>query len=621
MAVAHLCVIAILLGLVRAGDIYINVGGGILGNSFRCDSGRYASKNSKTMKSKYPSSGGPMMQVGNTIRYAPTGDLIYSIPVPKGKYMVHLWFKELDSEKEEEDRSFYVKINGALIKELEEYEGQPLDVVDAVDQNLLFLNTHMRSSVNGKITITLGRVEGNPILAGLAIIGKNADGIIGNTDKYKCGSTSAPENNAPKPAPKPKPAAPKPEPAPMPKPAAPKPTPSPKPKPVAPMPVAPKQKPPAPMPNPAAPKPMPAPTSPTTISTTIVPTISKWTKVAEYPFPVAEGAGGMMNGYWVAFGGMTKGYKDTTTLSYALPVKGSKKWIKLANMPGLYTHMAQVINGRYLYGVGAYLGVHPKNPPTKHGWRYDIVTNKWMRLPDLPLPRGTGAMALVAKRWLVFTGGSVRTNYPSKPDVDRSDTWSLDTYNMGAGWKKQPSIPQKRNHFGAVTTCGRSFFIGGQAGDNYGGGNLKDVHEYIPCGKGSGKWMKRASLPVGIGHTATGLIPYKCGVIVVGGITNNPKGGWGTHRTEVLWYNPALDKWYEIGKYPKTVFGPLCGIYDNNKLMCGVGESQNKAPKDILVTTLSDKVVPCGFSCKQDYEKAKVNANPWFDAGKITQCF
>jgi len=238
-------------------------------------------------------------------------------------------------------------------------------------------------------------------------------------------------------------------------------------------------------------------------------------------------------------------------------------------MPLPLTHMAQAMHERYFYGAGGYLGDHPGRSVV-NVYRYDFGANKWSSLPNLPEPRAGGGMVVIGNRWLVFSGGLVRPNNAISPVFDKGDTWSLDLWNQTKGWKVDSApIPSPRNHMAGVRTCGRYFWVGGQHKSNENTGNSNVVSEYIPWAR---KWKPGiVPLPQPFGHISASVLPFRCGIIVVGGTTTRR-----TMRNQILWWDPRGNFWRHIGNFKKAVATPVCGLL-GDLLVCGSGESWHPA--------------------------------------------
>lgn len=116
----------------------------------------------------------------------------------------------------------------------------------------------------------------------------------------------------------------------------------------------------------------------------------------------------------------------------------------------------------------------------------------------------------------------------------------------------------------AVETCGRYFWVGGQHGMNEWAGNRRTVNEFLPEEQ---EWVNRKEIPLqgGLGHVSASVMPFRCGVLVVGGVTRNVKT-----VNDVLYYMPWNDSWAKIGEFPRKVQTPVCGLKEGI-LTCGTG--------------------------------------------------
>ncbi len=248
------------------------------------------------------------------------------------------------------------------------------------------------------------------------------------------------------------------------------------------------------------------------------------------------------------------------------------KWERLADLPRPITHMAQAVDpvDQHIFcGVGGYLGKHPGRS-VSDAYCYDFQKNKWTHLPKLPAPRAGGGLVFYrkyGKRELIFAGGVHRKFDSLCCHQDHGTTWSLDLNNVKAGWKNHyRNMPDPRNHMGAIESCGRYFWVGGQHKEEEAWGDRKSVSEYIPHQK---RWVKSKELPIAIGHISASVMPYKCGILVVGGV----KLGGGRLKT-VYWYSSYSNKWFLLGKTQTQAATPVCGIFETWKgdpLVCATG--------------------------------------------------
>lgn len=194
---AAFAVALLLIVRAQAGNLFINAGGpGEACTEFRTDTGLYVTGPSQTFispRSKLATGG--WIKLYDSHRWAPQpGDLVYSIPVPAGSYSVYLLFMETWTGATVGVRQFTIAINGVLVTQ-QGINGAPLDLFGRVGLDKpFFVNAGPRAAVDGKITITFGRVAGknNPMVSGIGIIGANADALVGTEGVVPCGSSPAP---------------------------------------------------------------------------------------------------------------------------------------------------------------------------------------------------------------------------------------------------------------------------------------------------------------------------------------------------------------------------------------------------------------------------------------------
>lgn len=106
----------VLLSKILAGNLLLNAGGPALPcEGFRADTGSWAS----TPSTKYStaSSASGWDGVYPTHRWVRSGDLLYNLPVPTGKYKVYLMFAETWRQAREGTPQFHVLINDKRVSQ------------------------------------------------------------------------------------------------------------------------------------------------------------------------------------------------------------------------------------------------------------------------------------------------------------------------------------------------------------------------------------------------------------------------------------------------------------------------------------------------------------------------
>lgn len=85
------------------------------GSGVRRDTGRWASERSIYYRRRFPLNLPPRAALFYSHRYALQGDLVYTLPVPNGRFEVNLYFAENWKGAKYDTRQFYVMINGKRI--------------------------------------------------------------------------------------------------------------------------------------------------------------------------------------------------------------------------------------------------------------------------------------------------------------------------------------------------------------------------------------------------------------------------------------------------------------------------------------------------------------------------
>lgn len=294
-----------------------------------------------------------------------------------------------------------------------------------------------------------------------------------------------------------------------------------------------------------------------------------------YPKRVFEAQGSILgsaaNKYLVVIGGFFQ-FPGSTAQVWQLPLFGdanSRSWQRLADMPQKLTHMAQWSGGgEEICGVGGYRGPTAPGRSVNSAWCFNRILNLWRQLPNIPGNRAGGALVRITnptRDVLLYAGGVDREQDNLAVHVDYGTTWQLDMRNDNASWiTVGPDMPDPRNHMGAVESCGRYFFVGGQHEQDEHNGNRATVSEWLPA---NNTWSLNppAAMPLPLGHISASILSYNCGIFVIGGITNGR-----TFVSHTLYWEPTQDKWHFVGEYPIEVTTPVCGVL-GQQIWCATG--------------------------------------------------
>jgi N-acetylneuraminic acid mutarotase len=295
------------------------------------------------------------------------------------------------------------------------------------------------------------------------------------------------------------------------------------------------------------------------------------------PAPVVriEGQGAVVGGKLYACGGYTfeqcGDYKpDPRCHVYDI---ATNQWSSIADMPKAVSHGAVAHDDNHLYVAGGYPddGGCFQVYATKDVWKYDIGANQWTPLPALPEARGSGGLVLLGRQ-LHFFGGV------DEARQEKQSHWMLDLDAPGAMWIESTPIPQPRSHPGYASLNGKIYSIGGQVGidDN---GVHADVLVWDPLHPDS--WVPKAPLPTGRGHIAGGTFVAEGRIVVMGGINE----AFGT-LTDVLAYDPSANSWSASTPLPAARQSGIGGFVDGKIVYSGGADASSFAKNTTIVGTL-----------------------------------
>ncbi len=302
-----------------------------------------------------------------------------------------------------------------------------------------------------------------------------------------------------------------------------------------------------------------------------------WTTAASQKYNVSEAQGKVVNGKLYSFGGFDSRKSTFTPTKRAYvysPV--TNVWTAIADLPftpksdtsGGITHAGISTDGTDIYlasgytsntaGTGQIFG-------TKQVWKYNVASNTYTRMPDLPVAIASGQLEYL-NGVLHYMGG---TN--SARTLDLSTHYALDLNNLPAGWITLAPLPNPRNHAGSAVFNGKIYFIGGQHGQDSKLVTQKDVDAYDPA---TDTWTKMADLPVpaganGRGHISSGVTVMGNRILVLGGEI--------VHQSSVNMvsaYTPETNTWENLTPIPANRFSGVAG--NINGLIYYSGGSKTK---------------------------------------------
>jgi N-acetylneuraminic acid mutarotase len=192
-------------------------------------------------------------------------------------------------------------------------------------------------------------------------------------------------------------------------------------------------------------------------------------------------------------------------------------------MPLPRTHAARAVIDGIAYVIG---GLTRGGGSTDSVVAFDPRTNRWTRVPSLPVATDHSAAAAIGRDIYVFGGGF------------EQPTASVYRFTVGSlGWTRLGDMPEPRAAGAAVETDGRIFVAGGFTS---GGQILASAWSYEPS---SGRWQSIAPIPTPRQHVAAAAITRE--VCVAGGYARADD----TLRTFEC-YSPAMNSWRALQPMP-----------------------------------------------------------------------
>ncbi len=273
----------------------------------------------------------------------------------------------------------------------------------------------------------------------------------------------------------------------------------------------------------------------------------RWSTVSSSGADRAEGQGGVVGGKLYVLGGVN--YSGPYARSDVYD-PSSNSWKRIKDLPRKLTHAGTAVEGRNIYLAGGYIGTASsgwaQSFATREVWRYNVDSDSYSTMPQLPSARGGGALVALGRE-LHFIAGADSSR------VDRGEHWILDLDNTGAGWKSSASLPNGRSHLGAVILNGKIYVVGGQRKYDDDAIGQTDTHVWDPANPGT--WTKVASLPRPLSHHNASTVVRNGRILVLGGETAPH-----TSTSKVSSYDPSTNRWTDITSLPSSRTSGVAGV-------------------------------------------------------------
>ncbi|MBD2450940.1 hypothetical protein H6G76_28190 [Nostoc sp. FACHB-152] len=280
-----------------------------------------------------------------------------------------------------------------------------------------------------------------------------------------------------------------------------------------------------------------------------------WTTTTPSIVGRAEAAGAVVDGKLYVFGGYTNTWTLTKRAYSFNPV--TKTWSRIADLPREITHAGVAVDNvnKIIYLAGGYVlnSQWRQVFASEEVYKYDVATNTWSRSIDLPLPRGSGALAIVNNN-LHFFGGADFSR------IDQADHWSMPI--NGTAWISRPAIPTPRSHLGVAVLNGNIYAVGGQKSyDQY----LTAYNSVDIFNPSTNTWSVGTPLPIATSHNGMATFTSSGRIFVMG-------GEWSHYASSsrVYAFNPTTNVWDRLTNLPASLHSGVGGEI-NGKLYYNSG--------------------------------------------------
>jgi len=184
---------------------------------------------------------------------------------------------------------------------------------------------------------------------------------------------------------------------------------------------------------------------------------------------------------------------------------------------------------------------------------YDIASNTWVQLPDMPLPNLSPTAKIVNNHFFVI-GGIPNANACQKYNI-ATNTWSFCA-----------DLLTGRNHLSSAVYDNKIYVINGRGGDS---GDLTANEVYNPV---TNSWQILADKPTGMAGGWGGIFNDK--IFVMGGENSL------TGANE--WYDPVTDLWTIGPDMPTPRHGLVCEPVGSKIYCFGGGTVEGGGPSAVV---------------------------------------
>lgn len=337
----------------------------------------------------------------------------------------------------------------------------------------------------------------------------------------------------------------------------------------------------------------------------------RWSTVAPQPYILNEGQSKVVNGKLYSFGGFDSRKSTFTPTKRAYVYNPERNtWTAIADLPftptgstyGGVTHAGIATDGTNIYLAGGYISNNAGTGQifgTNQVWRYNVATNTYTKMPNLPVIISAGQMVYLNGK-LHYIGG---TN--ASRTTDLGSHYMLDIASGTNTWTNLAPLPNPRHHSGSAVLNGKIFYIGGQHKHDADLVPQKDVHMYDPE---TNTWTQIADLPVPAGedgrnHINSSVVVVNNRIIVLGGQTVHKTG-----RTNMVSsFDPVTNTWTNLTPLPQSRYSGVAGFMGNSIYYSGGSSTSTTYRGDLAVAENIISAIPLADAYVRDGTYASNN--------------
>ena len=208
-----------------------------------------------------------------------------------------------------------------------------------------------------------------------------------------------------------------------------------------------------------------------------------WKPIADMPEPRANGYAAAVDGRIYLMGGTQGPELALQVLRYD---PATDDYTRLTPMPGPGLSFAGAVVGHTIYVIGGIPANGSRASPTSAVYAYDVTTDAWKRLADLPYATSNFTATSIGRSIFVMGGSVVKP-----PLVNQRDAYRGDLADDGSiAWHRIADLPDSLTYLTSGAAKGKVIVAGGI---NQDGRPTHAVYSYDPS---ADRWSRSYPLPI-----------------------------------------------------------------------------------------------------------------------------